>query len=140
MSTDDTRTLIEDFYTALRKGDRARLLELLAPDAVWIPPASAPVPRTEGAEAIADALGGQIVRTTFDLSKPFALEVRRVLADGDVAVVQQRLTATAKATGADYDNQYCWIYEVRDGRIAVLEEYADTIVAGRAMGFLEEGG
>jgi len=136
MSTETTRALIDDFYTALRKGDRARILELLAPDAVWIPPAAAPVPRTEGAEAIADALGGDIVRSTFDLSKPFGLEIRRVIADGDVAVVQQRLTATAKATGADYDNQYCWVYEVRDGRITVLDEYADTIVAGKAMGFL----
>ncbi len=136
MTTESTRTLIEDYYSALRKGDRARLLELLTPDAVWIPPISASVGRTEGAEAIADALGGQIVRQTFDLSKPFALEVRRMIADGDTAVVQQRLTATAKATGNEYDNQYCWVYEVRDGRIAVLEEYADTIVAGRAMGFL----
>jgi ketosteroid isomerase-like protein len=136
MSTETTRALIEDFYTALQKGDRARLLDLLSPDAVWIPPLSAPFPRMEGAEAIADALGSKIVRETFDLSKPFGLEIRRMVADGDVAVVQQRLTATAKATGLDYDNQYCWVYEVRDGRIAVLEEYADTIVAGRAMGFL----
>ena len=136
MSTEATRALIEDFYAASRKGNKAKLLELLAPDAVWIPPAAAPVPRTEGAQAIADALGGQVVRETFDLSKPFALEIRRIVADGDVAVVQQRLTATAKATGNDYDNQYCWVYEVRDGRIAVLEEYADTVVAGRAMGFL----
>jgi ketosteroid isomerase-like protein len=140
MSTEETRTLIEDFYAALQKADRPRLLELLAPDAVWIPPVAAPVERTEGAQAIVDALGGQIVRQTFDLSKPFALEIRRIVADGDVAVVQQRLTATAKATGLDYDNQYCWVYEVRDGRIAVLEEYADTIVAGRAMGFLDQAG
>jgi ketosteroid isomerase-like protein len=137
MSTESTRSLIEGFYAALGKGDRSKLLELLAPDAVWIPPLSAPIARTEGAEAIADALGSQIVRHMFDLSKPFALEVRRILADGDVAVVQQRLTATAKATGLPYDNQYCWVYEVRDGRIAVLEEYADTIVAGKAMGFLK---
>jgi uncharacterized protein len=136
MSTETTRGLIADFYGALQKGDRARLLEILAPDAVWIPPASAPIERMEGAEAIADALGSQIVRQMFDLSQPFALEVRRTVVDGDVAVVQQRLTATAKATGAAYDNQYCWIYEFRDGRLAVLEEYADTIVAGRAMGFL----
>jgi len=136
MSTEETRTLIEDFYTALRTANRARLLELLAPDAVWIPPVSAPVARTEGAEAIVDALGGQIVRDMFDLSQPFALEVRRTVVDGDVAVVQQRLTATAKATGNAYDNQYCWVYVCRDGRIAELEEYADTIVAGRAMGFL----
>ena len=136
MSTETTRQAIQDFYAALQKGDKDRLLELLAPDAVWIPPASAPFARMEGAEAIADALGSKIVRETFDLKKPFALEIRRMLADGDHAVVQQRLTATAKATGLDYDNQYCWVYEVRDGRVAVLEEYADTIVAGRAMGFL----
>ena len=136
MSTETTRTLIEEFYAALRKADRPRLLELLVPDAVWIPPEGAPVARIEGAQAIVDALGGQVVRDTFDLSKPFKLEVRRMIADGDVAVVQQRITATAKATGNDYDNQYCWVYEVRDGRIAVLEEYVDTIVAGKAMGYL----
>jgi ketosteroid isomerase-like protein len=138
MTTETTRTLIGDFYAALQKGDRSRLLELLAPDAVWIPPVSAPIPRTEGAEAITDALGGQVVRDMFDLSQPFGLEIRRVLADDDVAVVQQRITATAKATGLPYDNQYCWVYEVRDGRIVLMEEYADTIVAGRAMGFLHE--
>jgi uncharacterized protein len=136
MSTETTRALIDDFYGALQKGDRARLLEILAPDAVWIPPAAAPIERTEGAQAIVDALGGNIVREMFDISKPFGLEIRRTVVDGDVAVVQQRITATAKATGAAYDNQYCWVYEFRDGRLAVLEEYADTIVAGRAMGFL----
>ena len=136
MATETTRALIDDFYRALRTGDRARLLELVAPDAVWIPPVTAPVGRTEGAEAIVDALGSRIVRDTFDLSKPFALEVRRIVVDGDVAVVQQRLTATAKATGTDYDNQYCWVYVFRDDRIVEMEEYADTIVAGRAMGFL----
>jgi uncharacterized protein (TIGR02246 family) len=136
MPTDTTRALIDDYHRALRTGDRARLLELLAPDAVWIPPVAAPVARTEGAEAIADALGGQIVRDTFDLSHPFTLEIRRIVVDGDVAVVQQRLTATAKASGMAYENEYCWVYEFRNGRLAVLEEYADTIVAGRAMGFL----
>jgi len=41
MSTETTRQAIQDFYAALQKGDKARLLELLAPDAVWIPPAAA---------------------------------------------------------------------------------------------------
>lgn len=135
MSTDATRTLIEDYYAALAKGDRARVLELLAPDAVWIPPPSAPIPRTEGADAIADLLGSKVVKETFDLKQPFSVQVRRMVVDGDVAVVQQRIQATAKATGQAYDNEYCWVYELRDGRIAVLEEYADTIVAGRAMGW-----
>ena len=111
-------------------------LELLAPDAVLIPPPSSDAPRRTSAAEIVDLLCGASTKETFDFSKPFALEIRRMIADGDVAVVQQRITATAKATGRPYDNQYCWVYEVRDGRIAVLEEYADTVVAGRAMGTL----
>ena len=135
MSTETTRALIEDYYRALSKGDRAALLEILAPDAVWIPPASAPVPRTVGAEAIVGELTGAAIRERFDFSQPFSADRRRTVVDGDVAVVQQRIVATAKATGAAYDNEYCWVYEFRDGRLAVLEEYADTIVAGKAMGF-----
>lgn len=104
---------------------------------MWIPPASAPFPRMEGAEAIAEALGGQLVRKMFDLSRPFGLEIRRMIADGDVAVVQQRLTATAKETGQAYDNQYCWVYEIRDGRITVLEEYATRSWPGGPWGSSE---
>jgi uncharacterized protein (TIGR02246 family) len=129
-TTGKTRGLIEDYYAALAKGDSARLLELLHPDCVWTPPHSAPLEVTVGAEAIAEALGRKIVK------QMFSLEVRRVVVDGEVAIVQQRLQATAKATGQAYDNQYCWVYVFRDGRIVEIEEYADTIVAGRAMGWL----
>ncbi|MFN0025788.1 MAG: nuclear transport factor 2 family protein [Acidimicrobiales bacterium] len=133
--TATTRQVVEDYYAALRINDRARLLELLDPDCTFTPPESAPVEPLRGGEAIALALGAKIVKETFDLTKPFNLEVRRMVADGAVAVVQQRLQATAKATGLPYDNQYCWVYEVRDGRIVSMEEYADTMVAAKAMGW-----
>ena len=71
----------------------------------------------------------------FDLSQPFNLDVRSLICDGNTAVVQQRLTATAKATGNLYDNQYCWIYTCDDGHITHMEEYADTVVAAKAMGW-----
>lgn len=135
MTTETTRALVQDYYAALGKNDRARLLEILAPDCRWIPPATAPLAPLDSAEAIADALGSKIVKQMFDLSQPFNLEIRRMVVDGDVAVVQQRLTATARATGKPYDNQYCWVYEVRDGRIAHIEEYADTLLAARIMGW-----
>jgi ketosteroid isomerase-like protein len=135
MSTEQTRQLIEDYYAALTKGDKARLLELLAPDCVFQPPASAPSTVVKGAEAIADALGRTLVRTTFDVSQPVTLDVHRKIVDGDFAVVQQRVRATAKATGKPYDNEYCWVYHCKDGRIARMEEYADTLVAGRAFGW-----
>jgi ketosteroid isomerase-like protein len=104
MSTETTRALIDDFYGALQTGDKARLLEILAPDAVWIPPAAAPIERTEGAEAIVAALGGNIVREMFDISKPFALEVRRTVVDRGVARGEPRRKGTAKANASALGN------------------------------------
>jgi ketosteroid isomerase-like protein len=56
------------------------------------------------------------------------------MVDGEMAVVQQRLLATAKATGSDYDNQYCWVYTCENDKIVRMEEYADTLYAARSMG------
>jgi len=126
---------VEAFYAALTKGNRDAVRGLLSDDCVWVPPASAPFGTMKGGAEIAAELGGRVVKRTFDISKPFNLEVRRILADGDTAVVQQRLTATAKETGKDYDNQYCWVYTVNDGKIVHMEEYADTLLASRIMGW-----
>ena len=135
MSTDETRATVEAFYAALSSGKRDTVRSLLSDDCSWLPPATAPFDAVHGGDALAAELGGGVVKRMFDISKPFNLDVRRILADGDIAVVQQRLTATAKATGQPYDNQYCWIYTVRDGKIVHMEEYADTLLASRVMGW-----
>jgi ketosteroid isomerase-like protein len=64
-------------------------------------------------------------------------EVRSVIVDGDRAAVQQRVTATAR-NGNDYANEYCWVYTCRDGQVQLLEEYADTLYAGRVFGFVKD--
>lgn len=133
MSTEETRAVVEAFYAALASGKRDVVRSLLGDECSWAPPATAPFAPVSGGDAVAAELGGAVVKRMFDLTKPFKLDVRRILADGDIAVVQQRLTATARATGLPYDNQYCWVYTVRDGKIVDMEEYADTLLASRAM-------
>lgn len=135
MKTEETRSLIEKYYAALTSGDRETVASIVADKCVWVPPTTAPFPPVEGGEAVVTEMTGDVVRRTFDLSKPFALEVRSMICDGELAVVQQRLTATAKETGSRYDNQYCWVYTCRDGQIVHMEEYADTLLASRAMGW-----
>ena len=135
MDTEATRSLIEEYYRVLTTGDRDGVVALLSDDCEWVAPATAPFGPVVGGAAVADELAGGVVRRNFDLGQPFRLEVRSIVADGDTAVVQQRLTATAKATGDHYDNQYCWVYTCRDGRITRMEEYADTLLAARAMGW-----
>lgn len=135
METADTRTLVERYYAALGSGDRDTVLECLDPDVVWEPPGTAKIGKLAGAAEVGRALGSRVIKETFDISKPFKLEIRKMIVEGDTAVVQQRLMATAKDTGNDYDNQYCWIYTCANGRITYMEEYADTLNAARAMGW-----
>jgi len=135
METSETRALIESYYEALTSADRDGVAALVADDCRWVPPVSAPFGPVEGGEAVVAELTGEVVKRTFDISKPFALEIRSIMVDGDRAVVQQRLTATAKETGSAYDNQYCWVYTCRDAKIVLMEEYVDTVVASAAMGW-----
>lgn len=137
MDTDRTRALIERYYQTLPKGDAEALAELLTEDCEWLPPASAPLTPVRGREAVAQQFSGALVRESFDLSQPFQLEVRRMVVDGPVAVVQQRLSATAK-NGNPYENEYCWVYECRDDQIARMEEYADSLHAAQVMGWTSD--
>lgn len=148
MSTEQTRSLIERFYSALTNGDREDIRACLSSDVVWRLPQTAGETGTGGAdqegcvrgrEAVAAELGGRTIKETFDTSKPFALEIRSMIVDGETAAVQQRLTATTKAKGEAYDNQYCWVYSCSAGEISHIEEYADTLYAARTMGWKLEG-
>jgi ketosteroid isomerase-like protein len=133
VQTEDTRKLIHAYYEALPSGDRARLASLLAEDVEWTPPETAPIEPIKGRDAVAQALGGDLPAQIFDM-KTFRLDIHRILADGDIAIVQHSISAKTVG-GAQYDNEYCWVYHCRDGVIAKIEEYADTLKASRVMGW-----
>ena len=133
METEDTRRLIEDYYATLPTGDREKLASLLSEDVEWYPPESAPIGPFKGREAVTAELAGDAPKKLFQM-RTFRLTVRRIVADGDTAVVQQAVSATTRA-GTQYDNEYCWVYTCRDGRIARIVEYADTHKAAGILGW-----
>ena len=94
----------------------------------------------QGRDAVAEELGGRTIKETFDISQPFNLEIRSMIVDNGSAAVQQRLTATTRAIGQLYDNQYCWVYSCAEGQITRMEEYTDTLYAARTMGWESKGG
>jgi uncharacterized protein (TIGR02246 family) len=135
METEQTRQLIDELYAAMRKGDRAGLAALFTDDVEWVPPETAKIGVVRGPEAVAAELAGDTPRKLFKMST-FKLTVRKVLADGDTAVVQQAISAQTR-TGELYENEYCWVYTCRDGKVARLDEYADTFKAARLFGWLD---
>ena len=131
MRTEETRALIKTYYETLSTGKRDKLASLLTEDVIWNPPESAPIEPIKGRDAVTAELGGDTPRRIFDM-KTFRLTVRRILADGDTAVVQHSISAKTRE-GEQYDNEYCWVYQCRDGKIAKIEEYVDTLKAARIM-------
>lgn len=132
MDTESTRSLVTKFLAARSAGDRDGIVAALAEDAEWRLPQSASFGPFKGRDVVANALAGGVTGTLFDMST-LRRDVHKVVVEGDTAVVQQRLSATT-LQGNQYVNEYCWVYTCSDGKIALLEEYADTLHAGRVFG------
>ena len=136
METQATRALIERFLEARANNDAATLGELLADDAEWYAPVSAKIGPFKGRDAVVKALTGGAAGVILDVAT-IKRDVRALIVEGDRAVAQQRLTATAR-NGSDYANEYCWVYTCHDGAVQLLEEYADTLYAGRIFGWIKD--
>ena len=57
----------------------------------------------------------------------------RFIAEGDMVVVEGRGQNVTR-DGRPYENDYCWVFEFRDGQVAALTEYADTELFRSALG------
>jgi ketosteroid isomerase-like protein len=56
-----------------------------------------------------------------------------VIAEGERVALEWRVTGVGAATGLKYDNEYCGVFVVRDGRIAEVREYLDSLHASRTL-------
>jgi len=54
------------------------------------------------------------------------IEVTGLYGDGDTVIMEHRFRAKL-ANGRSYENEYCFVFKVREGRIAEMREYMDTL-------------
>jgi ketosteroid isomerase-like protein len=52
-------------------------------------------------------------------------EFTKVIAEGDTVVFEQRMTGST-INGRNYDNRYCWVFEMDGSRVRRIREYMDT--------------
>ncbi len=57
-----------------------------------------------------------------------------VIADGDYVVVQTRGSGRRTKMGKDYNNTYCMVYKIADGKVKEVTEYCDTELITAAFG------
>ena len=126
-------------WAAFASRDPALVAAQFTPDAEWIAP--------EG-NATAVALDGPchlvgpeqlatfITEWVPTLFKDTQIEFHRVLEAGDTVIIELRYKA-GLVNGRSYDNRYCFLFDVEDGRIRRVREYMDTL-AGQKQIFGQE--
>ncbi|MFE0156055.1 nuclear transport factor 2 family protein [Nonomuraea sp. NPDC059007] len=130
MSKADNRTFLQGVFAETAKGNGRPFIDALADDVRWtIIGQTAWSGTYDGKRAVledllrplAEQLGGRNV-----------VSAERFVADDDVVVVEGR-NHSITTSGRPYPNRYCWIFVIRDGKVAEITEYTDTHLIAQVL-------
>jgi uncharacterized protein len=131
MSTQENVELVKHGYAAFSRGDIPGLLALLADDVEWhIPGAGLPLAGTyRGHDAVANFF--QKLSAEWEI---LDFQPREFVAEGDRVLVVGWERAKVKATNRTAEVDWIMSFTVRNGKIAIFREYADTKALADAYG------
>jgi uncharacterized protein len=131
VSAAENKKLIETIFASTATGDRAPLLAALADDVTMRVTGRNSWSRTfHGKEELLRDLYGYLATLLADGRRTVP---RRFIADGDHVVVEA-VGEMRTRTGVSYDNEYCLIYRLKDGRIVEIREYLDSALCEQVLG------
>jgi uncharacterized protein len=131
MGIAENKKIVLDFYDAGARGDMDRCFELLADDIAWT---NIGTTRFSGTFSGKKALLEQLLGPLFgQLQAGISTTVERLIAEADVVVAQTSGTAET-LNGVPYNNSYCQVIRIRDGKIAEVTEYFDTQLTSSVFG------
>ena len=124
------KELVIDVMKALAEGKDQPFLDAMHEDMKWTWMGSGDLSKTfTGKAAILNELW-QSVKTS--MAQPFRVQAHRILAEGE-DVVMEGMGNNQTSEGKEYNNRYCWIMKVTDGKIVELREYMDTDLVRRTF-------
>ena len=123
MSIVENKKLIQDAFTAWANGDGMAFFNLLTDTATWTVMGSCPISGTYVGRQrlVEDALTPQREK----LAGPPTPTVINIIAEGDTIVIQWTGKGTTK-TGQPYNNSYCYVVQMENGKITRGTAYLDT--------------
>ena len=122
--------LIRATYEGSSEENGRNLLAALAPDAEWTEAEGFPYAGTYvGPEAI---LAGVFRRLGSEWIG-YRADVQTYLEDGDRVAAFGVYSGVYRATGKSMHATFAHLYRVRDGKIASMTQYVDTLIVQRAL-------
>jgi uncharacterized protein len=132
MSAEANKKLVQQVYTDSANRSGTTFVDNLAEDVTWIVTGQYSWSHEfKGREAINNGLMGHL-RSLLASGRPRTLAFN-FIAEGDYVVVEARGDNVTKS-GERYDNQYCMVWRIEDGKIKEIKEYCDSALVERVLG------
>ena len=122
--------LIRATYEGSSEENGRNLLAALAPDATWTEAEGFPY---AGAYVGPEAIVAGVFRRLSTEWIGYRADVHTFLEDGDRVAAFGVYSGTYKATGTSMRSPFAHLYQVKDGRIATMVQYVDTVLVQRAL-------
>lgn len=131
MGAAENRQVVLDFYEAGARGDMDACFALLADDVSWTNIGSTKFSGTyTGKQQLVEQLLGPLFG---QLKAGIRSKIERLVAEDDIVVAQTSGTAET-LDGKPYNNTYCQVIRIQDGKIADVTEYFDTALVNAVFG------
>ena len=136
MGSSENKQFIEGVFEELAKGNGQPFMDMLSDDARWTAIGSSPWSRTyEGKREILDELMRPLFR---QFAGQYTARAIRIIAEDEFVVVEARGEVATKS-GLPYNQSYCYVLRLSDGRVHELTEYLDTDLVNRVLESPEPG-
>jgi uncharacterized protein len=123
MSTVENKTIIQEAFRAWANGDGMAFFNLLADTAIWTVMGSCPISGTYiGRQGLVE---NALIPQREKLVGPPTPTLLNLIAEGDVVVIQWVGKGTTKA-GQPYNNSYCYVVHMENGKVIRGTAYLDT--------------
>jgi len=131
MSAAENKQLMQHIFDELAQGNSRPLVESMADDFCWTVTGSTKWSRTyKGKEAVLGELFATLRSRMADRIRTIP---ERFIAEDDVVVVEARGNNTTKS-GKPYNNRYCFVFRLANGKLQEVTEYMDTLLVATTLG------
>lgn len=133
MSSDtEPKQVLQRYLDALVAGDIDTIRDSFSEDATWTVKADLPVAGPWlGRDQIVDDFLAAVMGERFEAGS-HVFTFPTMIADGDSVALEWHVSAR-NAAGEPYENDYCGIFIIRDGKITTVREYLDSRYAARVL-------
>lgn len=123
MEASENKRIMQEVFAGLSTGNTSIFFERMADDIRWVITGTTKLSRTfEGKDAV---LTGLLMPLRELFGDRLTLTAHRFIAEDDFVVVESHGNGTTN-DGRAYNNTYCWVNRLADGKITEIVEYLDT--------------